>query len=69
VRSKPFLIQHSIKVYSLDMSAVFFKKKFIFPWVVFAFDRIKYAIDLKPFSFHLLVVASALIMVSGFDEV
>ncbi len=69
MRSKPFLIQHSIEVYSLDMSAVFFKKKFIFPWMVFAFDRIKDAIDLKSFSFHLLMVTSALIVISGFDEV
>jgi hypothetical protein len=37
--------------------------------VVFAFDRIKDAVDFKPFPLHLLVMASALIMVSSFDKV
>ena len=37
--------------------------------MVFAFDRIKDAVDLKPFPLHLLVMASALIMVSSFDKV
>lgn len=51
------------------MSTVFFEKKFIFSGVVFTPDRFQDAVDLKPLSFHLLVMTSTLIVVSGFNEI
>jgi hypothetical protein len=69
VWSKTLLIQNDIQINSFDVTAVFFKKKLVFPWGVFAADRIKDAINLKSFSLHLLVVASTLIVVSGFNKI
>ena len=51
------------------MAAVFFKIEFILSRVVFAFDRLQNAINLKAFPFHLLVVTATLIVVSRFHEI
>ena len=68
VRSKTLLIQYRFDIESLNMSAIFFKEKLILSGVVFALYRFQYAVNLKSFPFHLLVMTSTLIVIPSFNE-